>query len=403
MGLPISRLKAARLGKYWTQNEVARRLTEAAREHAGIRLPGRASLTRMLRDWEAGTRPRPPYPQLFALVFGLDEEVLFNDDAPHVPDTSMLGSMSVFNSFALEGRPADAEYVASLRRTSQALVTLDSAHGGNEVFPLSLRIFRTVSAKLATGSLAAGIERDLEAAAGESGEVAAWQAHDADQQEVSRQLVHEALMLSRLAGDRDMELFELAHLSMLSLCQDRPREALRLADDVLTNGDLSPRVAAIFDVRRGRALAVMGDKTRGFDALQRARSALAESISARDPHWTWWMDEAELAWHEGMAYAELGEWGKAVAPLMDASVRRSTRGRSRYHYAAQLLNVLVHAQAWTEAEPVIVDVMEQASEIGSARTANLLLRVADRVEHVGTGPTSTLADSAQDLRCMLAS
>ncbi|GAA4207706.1 hypothetical protein GCM10022252_71710 [Streptosporangium oxazolinicum] len=405
MGLPTwaARLKAARHGECWTQKEVARRLTEAAHEHAGICLPGRESLTRMLRDWETGrARPRSPYPQLLALVYDLDEAVLFDDDAPDVPDSSTLGDMSVLNLFALN-QPADAEYVATLRRNSQALVTLDSAHGGNEVFPLSLRIFRTVSAKLAVGSLAAGIERDLEAAAGESGEVAAWQAHDADQQETSRQIVHEALMLSRLAGDRDMELFELAHLSMLSLCQDRPREALRLADDVLTSGDLPPRVAAIFDVRRGRALAVMGDKARGFDALQRARSALAESISARDPHWTWWMDEAELSWHEGMAYAELGEWGKAAAPLMDASVRRSTRGRSRYHYAAQLLNALVHAQAWREAESVIVDVMGQANEIGSARTANLLLRVTDRIERAGTGPTSTLADSAQDLRCMLAS
>ncbi|MEU4404750.1 hypothetical protein AB0F88_09505 [Streptosporangium sp. NPDC023963] len=58
----------------------------------------------------------------------------------------------------------------------------------------------------------------------------------------------------------------------------------------------------------------------------------------------------------------------------------------------------MHARAWPEAELVVVDVMAQASEIASARTTNLLLRVADRIEHAGTGPTSTLSDSAQELR-----
>ncbi|MEU4404749.1 hypothetical protein AB0F88_09500 [Streptosporangium sp. NPDC023963] len=136
----------------------------------------------------------------------------------------------------------------------------------------------------------AAIERDLEAAAGEAGEIAAWQAHDADRQDASRQTIHEAMMLSRLAGDRSMELFELTHLSMLSQFQHRPHETLRIADDVLTNSVLPPRVKAIFEVRRGRALAALGDGTRGFDALQRARSALAESISTRDPYWARWVD-----------------------------------------------------------------------------------------------------------------
>ncbi|WP_344748527.1 helix-turn-helix domain-containing protein [Streptosporangium vulgare] len=403
MNLPTwaRRLKTERLERCWSQKDVARRLTEAAYEHAGMSLPSRESLTRMLRDWEAGrARPRPPYPRLLALVFGLDESELF--ESLITPDSPVPVDVSVHDPFALNGRPADTDYVTMLRQTIQALVALDGAHGGNEVFPLSLRVFRIASAKLAAGNFTAGIERDLEAAAGEAGEVAAWMAYDADRHDASRQIIQEALMLSRLAGDRGMELFELAHLSMLSLYRHRPREALRIADDVLNDGGLPPRVAAIFDVRRGRALATMGDRPRGFDALRRARSALAESINTRDPYWTWWMDEAELAWHEGMAHAELGEWRQAVAPIAEAFVRRSIRGRSRYQYAAQLLNALVHAQAWREAEPIIVDVMEQAGEVGSARTANLLLRVADRIEHAGTSTTSTLADSAQDLRRMLA-
>ncbi|MEU8206039.1 hypothetical protein [Streptosporangium sp. NPDC049046] len=381
---------------------MAKRLAEAADEWTRERLPTRESLVRSIKGWEAGKhRPREPYLTLYCRVFGFRETELFEENVHIRPDASASLGIEALDSFVVDGRPADAEYVMTLRTTGQALVALDTAYGGNEIFPLAVRVFRTASAKLAAGNFTATVERDLEAAAGEAGEIAAWQAHDADRQDVSRQIIHEAMMLSRLAGDRSMELLELAHLSMLSQFQRRPHETLRIADDVLAGGDLPPRVEAIFQVRRGRALAALGDGTRGFEALHRARSALTESIGTRDPYWSWWMDEAELAGHQGMAYAELGEWGKAVTPLTEAYEHHLTRGRSRYNCGAQLLNGLVHAQAWQEAEPVIVEVMAQASEIASARTVNLLLRVADRIELAGTGPTSTLTDSAQDLRRVL--
>ncbi|WP_326646444.1 hypothetical protein OG884_17625 [Streptosporangium sp. NBC_01755] len=380
---------------------MAKRLADSADDWTRERLPTRESLVRSIKGWEAGKhRPGEPYITLYCRVFGFSEAELFKENISISPDASAVVGIGALDPFAADGRLADADYVMTLRTTGQALVSLDTVYGGNEIFPLALRIFRTASAKLAAGSFTTAVERDLEAATGEAGEVAAWIAYDADRQDASRQIIHEAMMLSRLAGDRDMELFELAHLSMLSLAQHRPHETLRIADDVLTDSVLPPRVKAIFEVRRGRALAALGDRARGFDALQRARSALAESISIRDPYWAWWMDEAELAGHQGLAHAELGEWGKAVAPLMDAY--GSTRGRSRYNFGASLLNGLVHAQAWQEAEPIVVDVMAQASEIGSARTSNLLLRVADRIERAGTGPTSTLADLAQDMRRMLA-
>lgn len=396
------RLRDERCARLWSQKEMAKRLVEAADEWTRERLPTRESMVRSIKGWEAGKhRPGEPYLTLYCRVFGFSEAELLKENTPISPDAPAVVGIGALDPFAADGQPADADYVMTLRTTGQALVSLDTAYGGNEIFPLALRIFRTASAKLATGNFTATVERDLEAAAGEAGEIAAWQAHDADRQDASRQIIHEAMMLSRLAGDHSMELLELAHLSMLSQFQHRPHETLRIADDVLTGGDLPPRVKAIFQVRRGRALAALGDGTRGFDALQLARSALAESISTRDPYWAWWMDEAELAGHHGMAHAELGEWGKAIAPLTEAYEHQLTRGRSRYNCGAQLLNGLVHARAWHEAEPVIVDVMAQAGEIASARTSNLLLRVADRIERAGTDTTSTLADSAQELRRIL--
>lgn len=372
---------------------MARQLAQAADARLRAHLPSRTSLARMIREWEAGrARPRDPYPVLYARAFGMDEADLFADS----PRTASPGPVPP----PLTGDgPVDGEYVVALRRTGQALVALDSRYGGDGVAPLALRAFRAAGDRLASGRVPARIERDVEAATGELGEIAAWQAHDADRQDISRQVIHEALLLSRLAGDRDMELFELAHLSMLSLCRRRPREALRVADDVLEWLGLSPRVVAVFDVRRARALAHLGDGPRALDAIERARCALAGSVTTRDPGWTWWMDDAELSWHEGMVRAELGDWRKAIGPLTLAASRRTTRGRSRYHYAAQLLNALVHAGAWQEAEPVIADVLEQAPEVGSAWTARLLRDTAERAERAR--PPSALGDAARRLRCVL--
>jgi len=57
------------------------------------------------------------------------------------------------------------------------LVTLDSRYGGNDVYQLATRAFRSAHRKVGGGAYAHAIERDLEAAVGEMGEVAAWIAY----------------------------------------------------------------------------------------------------------------------------------------------------------------------------------------------------------------------------------
>ncbi|GAA2636196.1 helix-turn-helix transcriptional regulator [Actinomadura fulvescens] len=305
------------------------------------------------------------------------------------------------------GRLADADYVQTLREDNQRLISMDSLHGGNDVLPLSLRIFRSAHAKLAAGSHERTVQRDLEAAAGETAEIASWIAYDADKQEIARQIIHEALFLSRLAGDRSMEQFELSHLALLALHERRSREALRICEAVQDDPRMPPRVGALFDLRRARALAQMNDCAAAFRALEQAAATIGESITERDPSWTWWLDDAELAWHRGMLHIELDEWGRAV-DCMAASARTrtnarrlaSTRTRARYNDLAHLLEALVHVQQWNAAESVIADVLDQAAEVGSARTAKLLRGVVAQVAR--DRAPSTVADASEDLRQLLA-
>jgi transcriptional regulator with XRE-family HTH domain len=298
-----------------------------------------------------------------------------------------------FAQAAQRSSRVDAGYVKMIRQTSQTLVKLDTLHGGNDVFPLALRLFRDAGRKLGAGAYPPAIERDLMAATGEIGEVAAWLAYDADRQDDSRQIIMEAMLLSRQAGDRDMELFELAHLAMQSLHLRRPAEALRIATGVLDAGSVAPRVAALFDIRRGRALAQLGDERHAFDALDRAAVTLTESVSPRDPHWTWWINEVELMRHRATARAQLGQWAHAV-PLREYVVGQ---GHPGYLDRVQLLEALIYVRDWKRAEQVIIDLVASAGAVGSRRTTNLLRRVAARIRATN-GVPSTVADAAAALR-----
>ncbi|TDC73901.1 hypothetical protein [Actinomadura sp. 7K507] len=299
---------------------------------------------------------------------------------------------------AATGRPADADYVADVRRTSQALVRLDTAHGGDDVLPLALRAFRAVNHRLGSGAYVPSAERDLMAAAGEAAQVAAWLAYDADRQDVSRQVIHEALMLSRQAGDFGMELFELTHLAMQSVHLHRPAEAMRVTTGLL-DGGLPPRAAALMDIRRGRALAQLGHAGDALATLGRARSALLDGPGARDAAWTWWVTDAEVLWHTGMAHAELGDWGAAVPLLRESAKLRSGYRRARYNDLTHLLNALVHVGDWGEAEPVLTEVAGDAGDVGSGRTTNLLSRVTERIMRADA--PSAVADLAGDLHRVL--
>ncbi|WP_329521047.1 hypothetical protein [Spirillospora sp. NBC_01491] len=372
----------------------------------GSPYPPLESLVRQIRGWERGDhRPDERTRGLYAAAFDTPEIDLF--DIPRdIDDLSAAVLFGVVETRGERGRPVDADYVQTIRETNQHLISLDSLYGGNDLLPLSLRIFRAAHAKLATGHHERAIERDLEAATGETAEVTSWIAHDADKQHTARQVIHEALLLSRLAGDLSMELFNMSHLALLALHLRRSREALRLCEDMQDDQRMPPRVHALFDLRRARALAQMGDRPAAFAALDHATGAVTASITARDPKWTWWLDGAELAWHRGMLHVELGEWDPAITAITESASgrtnarrRASTRTRARYNDLAQLLEVLVHIEAWNEAEPVLIEVLDQAAEVGSARTTNILTGVVDGIVR-RRGP-SVIVDAAMDLRRLL--
>jgi hypothetical protein len=393
------RLQAEREAREWNKKEMGRRLLRAE----GLRQGSATNLARQIRRWEAGEVFPRDWASAYATAFGVKRAELFGPE----PDDRQPGDLGepvdLFDAVRLpngNGRPVDARYVESIRRTNQALVHLDTLHGGSGLLPHALRVFGEVHRKIGAGAYERRMARDLIAAAGETGEVAAWIAYDADRRAVSRQLIHEALLLSRQAGDRAMELFELGHLSMLSLRMHRPAEALRIADEICESSRMAPRVAALFEIRRGRALAQLGEEHRAFAALEKARAAILDGIGTCDPHWTWWIDDLEIMRQRSAAHAGLGQWQQAL-PLREEVVARLRDGLSPARFdLAELLEALVHVRDWSRAEEIITEAADLAAALGPCRTTVLLRETAVLIGQAADAP-STVTDAAGHIRHIL--
>jgi len=402
-----ARLREAREAPpYWSRSEMARRLRAAADPRELDDLPHVPSLEGMIKQWEAGRyTPGRRYRPLYARATGRSEAELFGDPAPVERPPAPNGA-------------APSDYAAVVLDTNQHLIVLDSRYGGTSIADLAVQAFTTARTALATGRHDAD-ERDLQAAAGETGEIAAWTLYDADRLEESRATTHEAMLLSRLAGDRSMELFELSHLALIDVHQRHSREALRIAEHTMEGSILAPRVEALFKLRAARALAQGGERARALRTLGEASGALQESLHPRDPHWTWWLDSSELAWHRGILHMELGELETAMPYLDEAAHGRLARdpyvptlqagpvtargeewGRAAYNDLVHLLLALTMAGAWRETEALTATVADFTREVVSARTEVMLraaVRKILRTQCGPGGPSSTLADLAEQI------
>lgn len=254
-----------------------------------------------------------------------------------------------------------------------SLAARDAVHGSGAVVDEALRAFRQTRCA------------DREAVA-ELGELTGWLLFDAERHREARHVNKTALALT---GDPSLRWFILSNQALASVHIGRHREALRIADNP---GDRPPRrVRALFDVRAARALAELGAHHAAVRRFDRARSAFLDGPAPRDPSWTWWFDERELAGHHGLLHASLGNHDAAI-PLLHKAVDGSTEPWALYIYRAHLLRALLTAGARREAESVALDLVPMAGTIAGARTENLLRALP---------PSGPVGDVLEEIRSRL--
>lgn len=287
--------------------------------------------------------------------------------------------------------------VVEVKALTEELVALDVSAGARWAVEAALAAVRTVGR---SRPVPGGAER---AALAELFQVAAWIAFDAERHGVSQRLHLRSLELAR--GDREaepaaVEPLVLAVLAMQEEHLGRPASSLRIASRVLARAELPGRVAAIFHVRAGRALARLGRGPEAGRALRAAAELLADRPTDRDPSWAWWFDQRELDGHHGLARAALGDLETAAALLYGAAHADGDGPAYRVLFAAELAGVLARAGDWRETDAAMSALVGAVPAVGSVRALRAMERTARLVGRGRRVPRRT-RDTAHHLALAL--
>lgn len=279
-------------------------------------------------------------------------------------------------------RPLGVDAAVKARDTMRHLVALDTLHGSDGLVPMATRAFRTAADQLAI----VGGTADVRSAVADLGAAAAWITADAVERDQSRAIGLEALALADMAGDTRMHRFLLSHLSMVSEHAGRYGDALAYAERILADEPDSPRVLAMVEIRRARALSGLGAHTEAIAAWDRAEHLLTETPSA-DDGLTYWIHDSEMAIHKAVILTRGGardavDWAhRGVDWLPD------DQGRDQVLFRAMLLHDAVAGHAWREVPAIVDDLLRYAGDSRSARVPEEI-QIALRLATTERAPTA---------------
>lgn len=282
---------------------------------------------------------------------------------------------------------ADLDYVQVLRDSTQQLVRLDNLLGADDVAAISRRLLLSVKRQLHDQRYEPSAQVPLEAAAAELAELTGWLLFDSLQLAEARKASTEAALLSRRTGDVGMEVLALTNLALQGQFEREPQAAMQAVQTLqLLAETQAPRVRAVVWMREGRVHSQLGNHDEAIRAFDNARCLFLDGPEGAPP-WGWWIDQAELDFHNGMAYAELGEAGPAVELIHSAlNGIAPNRVRDQTMYQVQLLGVLGSAKAWPDARDVIEDLSASLTDVASQRTSTMLATSVDQlVEQAAPG------------------
>ncbi|WP_150251051.1 DNA-binding protein [Nocardiopsis deserti] len=297
-------------------------------------------------------------------------------------------------------RASPEQAAEAIRAVSARVIALDTRYGARDTVDAAVRAAARARKAVRTRFPDSA---DVLAATAELHQVAGWVTFDAERQRLSRRMTLAALDAAHGAGDRSMEYFALSQLAMQDVHLRRPDEARRVCEAALAAG-LSGSVRTLFTLRLACAAAQEGDRVRARRLIGETLSRYLEGPRRGDPAWTWWLTEAEIAWHRARASADAGEWGAAAesfaraVELVRADVRAAgTEGagsRFLFHAMVSLLWALARARSWEEAEAVLVrEVLPRLGDVASVRCERLLAGALQRLDTARGRPS--LRDTAR--------
>jgi hypothetical protein len=278
------------------------------------------------------------------------------------------------------------------------LYELDDRYGAAAIGEVARRRLARLTRQVDRASLSPDAETRVQSMIGTLSTCCAWLAFDSSDHRRARALDSDALCAAHLANDKELQVEVLASMSMQARRNNKPGEAINLAESALSIGGSDPRVKALLSMRVASASAKRKD-TGGFkrarrvawDHMERARQV------DRPTAWFRFVDEHELSGLEAMALMRLGRNTEAAELLREATSNR-TYLRNGAYYSAVRARALVAAGAPDQAASVVNDMLPAFTEVTSARVFDELAKVRRGLTpYLGDGDIAECADTIDGL------
>jgi hypothetical protein len=268
--------------------------------------------------------------------------------------------------------------VETIREMTTVYRRLDNRFCGGHARDLSEQYLnRHVLPAVRAGRYRSAVERTLFAATAELLQLAGWMAADIGENRSSRNLMGQALDLSRHAGNHALAAEVLAGMSHQAAFLGIGREAVRLAADAQREANRAGVKALVAEVSameaHGHALNL--DVRAASSALAAAERQLNAASRADDPPWLAYFDEAYLAAKHAHCLHALGR-GRQGIGYAERSLQMSG-GYARARVFNLTLLATFHADAGNVDQAVAFggEALDLASEINSIRTRVYLARL----------------------------
>ncbi|MFJ8078756.1 XRE family transcriptional regulator [Streptomyces sp. NPDC096176] len=353
----------------WSMEGLTRLLALAARRRGMLKQPGRDRVYK----WEHGlASPGDDYQMLLADVLGISQDDVAGlgwpwwlpaFDAPHPftargthaaltevlvaldhPDRrgflvlttgGLAGLAADWATIeperltgALAGRRVDKTLLAWLETQTIELRALTNT-SAPECTTLVHALLKTSIQLIRTGVYDEPTGRRLLQVAASAAQCAGWLHFDQGEHGACQRHWRTALHAAHTADDRDQGAGVLSDLAYAATWLNEPGIAVEILEHAATRTH-APAARSLLDLRRGRALAVIGDQHATGRALVSAERHLDRARSGSTPAWVSWMSPADLAVDAGRCWLDLDRPQRADVALAEGlSLLDPARERTR--------------------------------------------------------------------------
>lgn len=304
---------------------------------------------------------------------------------------------------ALTGRRADAEVVADLTTTVNALRRLDDKLGGQAVHGMVIEQLRLVVGLLRNASYTETDGRGLYAVAAELAQLAGWASYDAGAYGTAQRYY---LVGLRAATEADAPGVGANILRCMATTQEYGLDDPRSAVDLLrsaragTRGRLTATEQAVLAGQLAVSHSRAGDRRAASAAADDALRHIAQAQPSEDPPYVYWVAPHWITYFAGSSLIFSGEPRAAVAHLQSAVDTAADDGqpvRDLATYRARLATAHARAGDADAAAALTQKIIDDVASGISARSHKRITDVCQELDSAGHPAATDLAEQARSL------